>query len=144
MLARNLMIVFVAAIACMAQGHTTQGRTYACVRSLGLIAYPPIARQARIQGTVEAEVTLQAKGLPGKIKVGDGHPLLKKQTEEAVRGWRYTCGHDHCIGGEKIALVVEFRLEGEPLYLDCPQVSVTQADHSIRVLLLSHPPQWMP
>ncbi len=51
--------------------------------------YPPLAKTARIQGTVRMEVVIDKDGTVEDIKVLSGHPLLIESALEAVSRWRY-------------------------------------------------------
>jgi protein TonB len=52
-------------------------------------AYPPIARQARIQGTVELRAIISKAGTIENLIVVSGHPMLVKSALDAVKQWRY-------------------------------------------------------
>jgi len=51
--------------------------------------YPPLARQARIQGTVRLEAVISKGGAIEELKVVSGHPLLIQAAQAAVLQWRY-------------------------------------------------------
>ena len=51
--------------------------------------YPPLARQARIQGTVRLEAVISKEGVIENLEVISGHPLLIQAALDAVRRWRY-------------------------------------------------------
>ena len=51
--------------------------------------YPPLAKQARIQGTVRLEAVISKTGTIEELKVISGHPLLVQSALEAVKQWRY-------------------------------------------------------
>lgn len=51
--------------------------------------YPPLAREARIQGTVELRAIISKAGTIENLAVVSGHPLLVRAAIEAVRQWRY-------------------------------------------------------
>jgi TonB family protein len=51
--------------------------------------YPPLARQARIQGTVAVNVIVRKDGTVEVQNVGAGHPLLIQAAVDAVKQWRY-------------------------------------------------------
>jgi protein TonB len=51
--------------------------------------YPPLARQARIQGSVELRAIISKTGAIENLAVVSGHPMLVKAALEAVRQWRY-------------------------------------------------------
>ncbi len=52
-------------------------------------AYPPVARMARIQGTVRLEAIIGKDGTVQDLKVIEGHPLLVPAALDAVKQWRY-------------------------------------------------------
>jgi len=51
--------------------------------------YPPLARQARIQGTVVLRAIIDKDGQVAKLEVISGHPLLVQSALDAVKQWRY-------------------------------------------------------
>ncbi|HEY2016043.1 MAG TPA: energy transducer TonB, partial [Bryobacteraceae bacterium] len=51
--------------------------------------YPPLAKQARIQGTVLLSIVVGKDGSVNQVTVMQGHPLLVPAALEAVRQWRY-------------------------------------------------------
>ena len=52
-------------------------------------AYPPLAVQARIQGTVVLQAVIARDGTVRDLRVVSGHPLLVQAAMEAVKQWRY-------------------------------------------------------
>jgi protein TonB len=52
--------------------------------------YPPIARQARVQGVVVLECTISPQGRVTDVRVVRGIPLLDASAMEAVKQWVYT------------------------------------------------------
>jgi len=54
-----------------------------------LPTYPPLARSARIQGTVLLQATISKVGTIENLQLLSGHPLLAPAAIEAVRQWRY-------------------------------------------------------
>jgi periplasmic protein TonB len=72
----------------------TQIRVGGNVQSTKLISqpmpvYPPLAKQARIQGTVRFEAVIGADGRIVSLNLVSGHPLLVEAAQEAVRQWVY-------------------------------------------------------
>ncbi len=51
--------------------------------------YPPLAKQARISGTVELNAVIGKDGTVQDLKVVKGHPLLVQSALDAVKQWRY-------------------------------------------------------
>ena len=51
--------------------------------------YPAIARQTRIQGTVQLHAVIARDGSIASLEALSGHPLLIRAALDAVRQWRY-------------------------------------------------------
>jgi len=51
--------------------------------------YPPLARMARVQGTVRIEALINTDGTIQGLKLINGPPLLTKAAMDAVARWRY-------------------------------------------------------
>src|SRR2546426_3819393 len=51
--------------------------------------YPPLARQARVSGTVKLHAIIAKDGTVQELQVISGHPLLIQAALDAVRQWRY-------------------------------------------------------
>jgi protein TonB len=75
--------------------------------------YPPLARQARIQGTVKLTAIIAKDGTIEKLEVLSGHPLLIPAALQAVKEWRYK---PTLLNGEPVEVVtqvdVNFTLSG--------------------------------
>jgi protein TonB len=52
-------------------------------------AFPPLARQARVSGTVQLIGVIAKDGTIQQLQVVSGHPLLVKAALDAVRQWIY-------------------------------------------------------
>src|SRR5579875_1698216 len=66
--------------------------------------YPPLAKMARIQGTVRLEAIISKDGTIQDLKVLSGHPLLVKAALDAVKQWRY---QPTLLNGEPVEVVTE-------------------------------------
>jgi protein TonB len=75
--------------------------------------YPPIARQARVQGAVELRAIIGKTGTIENLVVVRGHPMLSAAAIAAVRQWRY---RPYLLNGEPIEveteITVNFLLSG--------------------------------
>jgi periplasmic protein TonB len=52
-------------------------------------SYPPLARSARIQGTVVLQAVISKQGTIENLRLLSGHPMLAPAAIDAVRQWRY-------------------------------------------------------
>jgi protein TonB len=64
--------------------------------------YPPLARQARIQGTVKLQAIISRDGTIQQLQVMQGHPLLVPNALEAVKQWVYK---PTLLNGEPVEVV---------------------------------------
>ncbi len=51
--------------------------------------YPPVAKQAHIQGVVQLAATTSKNGTIDNLRVVSGHPMLTQSALQAVRQWKY-------------------------------------------------------
>jgi len=51
--------------------------------------YPPLARQARVSGTVQLEGVIGTDGHMRELRIVSGHPLLVRAALDAVSRWIY-------------------------------------------------------
>ncbi|HLH04579.1 MAG TPA: TonB family protein [Bryobacteraceae bacterium] len=73
--------------------------------------YPPLAKAARIQGTVEFTALISKDGRIENLKLVSGHPLLVNAAREAILQWQY---RPTLLNGEPVevvtSIVVHFSL----------------------------------
>ncbi|MBZ5552911.1 MAG: TonB family protein [Acidobacteriia bacterium] len=76
-------------------------------------AYPPLAKSARIQGSVVLEAVISKQGTVENLTVIQGHPLLVQSALDAVKQWRY---RPTLLNGEPVEVIttitVNFSLTG--------------------------------
>lgn len=51
--------------------------------------FPPLARAARIQGSVQLRALISRQGTIENLQVASGHPMLVAAAVDAVKQWRY-------------------------------------------------------
>ncbi len=115
-------------IPCVAQDPPQRIRIGGAIQQSQLIshvapAYPELAKQARIQGTVRLEAVISAEGKVLQLQVVSGHPLLQQAALQAVSQWEY---RPTLLNGKPVEVVstvdVVFKLDGsagaEPLPAD--------------------------
>jgi protein TonB len=66
--------------------------------------YPPLAKQARIQGTVRFTAIIGRDGSIQNLTLVSGHPLLIPSAQEAVRQWVY---QPTLLNGEPVEVVTQ-------------------------------------
>jgi len=75
--------------------------------------YPPLAKQARIQGSVILQATIGKDGSIQNLRVQSGHPMLTQSAIDAVRQWKYK---PYMLNGEAVevetTVQVNFTLSG--------------------------------
>lgn len=52
--------------------------------------YPPIAKQLKISGKVEVDVTIDADGNVENVKIVSGNAMLTPSVVTAVKKWKFT------------------------------------------------------
>ncbi|MGD0199407.1 MAG: energy transducer TonB [Bryobacteraceae bacterium] len=70
--------------------------------------YPPLARQARIQGVVRFTAVIGADGTVRNLQLVSGHPLLVPAAQEAVRTWQY---QPTLLNGEPVEVVTQIDVQ---------------------------------
>jgi len=77
--------------------------------------YPPLAKQARIQGVVRFTVTIGKDGTVQDVQLVSGHPLLVAVAQDAVWQWQYK---PTLLNGQPVDVVtsvdVNFTLSADP------------------------------
>ncbi|MEK7405336.1 MAG: energy transducer TonB [Acidobacteriota bacterium] len=66
--------------------------------------YPPLAKQARIQGVVRLTAVIGTNGSIQNLQVISGHPLLIPSALEAVKQWRY---QPTLLNGEPVEVITQ-------------------------------------
>lgn len=67
-------------------------------------AYPPLARQARIQGTVRLRAVIGKDGRVRDVQLLRGHPLLAPAALDAVKDWAY---RPTLLNGQPVEVLTE-------------------------------------
>jgi protein TonB len=66
--------------------------------------YPPLAKQARIQGTVKFTAVISRDGTIQNLQLVSGHPLLVPAAQEAVKQWVY---RPTLLNGEPVEVITQ-------------------------------------
>jgi TonB family protein len=99
-----LLILGSCAIAATAQVRVSSGVTESNILEKVDPVYPPIAKTARIQGSVVLAVEIDKEGAVTSVQVMRGHPMLVTAATDAVKQWRY---RPYKLNGEPVAVRTE-------------------------------------
>jgi protein TonB len=66
--------------------------------------YPPLAKAARVQGTVRIQAIIAPDGNIGSLQVIGGPPLLVLAAKDAVSRWRY---RPTLLSGKAVEVITE-------------------------------------
>ena len=69
--------------------------------------YPPLARQARVQGSVVLEAVISEDGSIVDLKVISGHPMLVTAAVEAVKQWKY---RPYLLNGQPVSVQTQIQV----------------------------------
>ena len=69
--------------------------------------YPPLARQARIQGTVVLQAQISKDGSIINLQLISGHPMLAPAAIEAVKQWKYK---PYLLNGEPVEVETQVQV----------------------------------
>jgi protein TonB len=74
-------------------------------------SYPPLAKQARIQGDVHIDAVIDVNGNVVEMQLVKGHPMLVNAAMDALRKWKY---QPTILNGEpvpvQLIVVIKFRM----------------------------------
>ena len=135
---RVLAVVFTL----LASGRT-QGSPEFYIASLEMPCYPPLARQARVQGQTKMRVEV---GNDGKVMLAEpleGNPILQAASLPNVRTWKFGAGQGADLSQLKTTVLFEYRLEGEPGWERCAWERCAARvifDSFNKVEIIGHPP----
>lgn len=110
----------------------------AYLKSLEMPCYPPLARQAQIQGEAKVKIELGADGAVTKVEAVEGHPMLLPAAVTNVRTWRLAAGSGENLKGDRATVVFTYKLQGEPGWQRCAShINFDAHDH---VTIVASPP----
>jgi TonB family protein len=105
-------------------------------------AYPPLANQARLEGSVRLKLLLDESGAVQKVEVLAGHPLLARTAQDNIRLWKFAAP---CLEGHHAPGVIEFtydfRIEGE---VETKPTTRFRYQHPYKAIVISEALHWTP
>jgi outer membrane biosynthesis protein TonB len=98
--------------------------------------YPPLARQARIQGSVRLRLMTNGHAVTDVV-VLEGHPLLTRSATDSVRTWKFV---DHVPGAFDVTF--DFRLPEDETFLQQPGIIEVIAEPGSGIDKYTLPENW--
>lgn len=103
------------------------------VQEHGKAIYPPLAKQAWIEGQVRLRVEINEVGKVERTKMISGHPMLEKAANELVKTIKFSC--DNCLKESRaFDYVIEFR------FADAAQFEKSEPIAPDRFKVMTTPP----
>ena len=129
--------VVIAVFALLTSGRT-QGSPDYYIASLQMPCYPPLARQAKVEGIVKVRIEVGNDGAVTLAEGLEGSPILQSASIPNIRTWKFGAGGGEDVSRLKTTVVFEYRLEGEPGWERCAtRVIFDSFNH---VSIIGHPP----
>lgn len=69
--------------------------------------YPALAKQLKIEGTVDLEALISEQGAVEDVRIVSGNPMLTKSAVEAVKKWKFAASTE---GGKAVKTLVPITL----------------------------------
>jgi TonB family protein len=109
------------------------------VKDVVVPAYPPIAKTAKLEGSVPVEIENNSDGKVISAKGKGGDPILQRAAEENIRLWTFRPSEDHMQNPVKHTVIFDYKIVGERVARpSCPAVLLHLPD---RVEISAQPPQ---
>jgi TonB family protein len=93
------------------------------LKSAPMPFYPPLARQARIQGKVTVHFTINEQGDTSDVEAVTGHQMLRDAAIQNVQNWKFAWAHP-CACHAKKEVTLVYSVTGEWLDEDGPAAVV--------------------
>lgn len=73
-----------------AQRKLTKGEASGAIVFKTQPEYPQVAKQLKLEGTVEVEAVVSEQGTVDDVRIVSGNPVLTKAAAQAVKKWKFT------------------------------------------------------
>jgi TonB family protein len=114
------------------------GAEHLVVKDVVIPAYPPLARMAKLQGSVRVEIEISTDGRVISAKASGGDPILLRAAEANIRLWTFQASDDQTENPIKHTIIFEYKVVGERVaFPNCPAVQLHLPD---RVEISTQPP----
>jgi TonB family protein len=129
--------VMVVLFTLLASGHT-QGSPDYYISSVQMPCYPPLARQAKVQGQAKVRIEVGNDGAVTLAEALEGSPILQAAALPNARTWKFGGGQGADLSKLRTTIVFEYRLEGEPGWERCAARIIFDSFNHVEII--GHPP----
>jgi len=116
-----------------ATGHS-QGSPDVFIDSLHMPCYPPLARQAKVEGRATVKIQTDNDGAVTSAEAVEGNPLLKNASLANVRTWKFAAWLGQSLSGVKTTVIFEYKLEGEPGFDRCAARVIFDSFNKVEII----------
>jgi TonB family protein len=120
----------------LASDHT-QGQPDYYVASLQMPCYPPLARQAGVQGRTEVKIEVGSDGTVTSAEAVKGNPLLQSASLTNARTWKFAGGQGTDLSRLRTTIAFEYKLEGESGWERCAARVIFDSFNKVQII--GHP-----
>jgi TonB family protein len=118
-----------------------QGSNEMFIMTLRMPCYPPLARQAQLQGKVAVKIGMDKDGTVTTAQAVDGNPLLQRSATDNLRTWKIGGDPGQDLSKLTMTVVFEYKLEGEPGFERCAARVIFDSINKVEIV--AHPPRIM-
>jgi TonB family protein len=103
------------------------------------LRYPPLARQARIQGQIHLEFFINHHGEVASVNVLSGHPMLAPAAADNVQSWKFVLPKAATLDDQRYETIFDFEISTADVELPLDDNAVVTVDsfRHVRVITTS-------
>ena len=128
-----IRVVIVVVFLLFATGYTQEpADTY--ITWLQMPCYPPLAREARVQGTVKVKVAVAGDGTVASAEPIEGNPMLRAAAVANIQTWKFGAGESQDLSRLRTTVAFEYKLEDESDWERCAARVVFDSFNKVTVV----------
>jgi TonB family protein len=112
----------------------SQGLPDYYIASLDMPCYPPLARQARVEGQTKVSLQVGKDGAVTSAEAVEGNPLLKAASLANSQTWKFGGGPGADLSQLKTTVIFDYKLEGEPSWERCAARVVFESFNHVEII----------
>ncbi len=128
-----VMVLFTLLVSALSQGSPDF-----YINSLQMPCYPPLARQAQVQGDVKVKVEVAKDGTVTSAVPIEGSAILQAASVQNAKTWKFGSAQGVDLSTFRTTITFTYKLEGERSFDRC--AARILFDSFNRVEIIGHPP----